>query len=150
MKRFCLSKIPKWIKPEPAPAKGLQISKVLLATTIMLPLMLVGSDMVSDGSVLAQMWQYMVQVATGADTRIETSVASEIIAGVMLSFLFGVSFTILVLSNLNLLWSNPLASLLRNARTTVMLNSRELERKDVPVPLGNSWVCPSEEKTKKI
>ena len=58
MKRLRISKLPKWIKPEPAPAKGLQISKVLLATTIMLPLMLVGSDMVSDGSVLGQMWPY--------------------------------------------------------------------------------------------
>ena len=58
MKRFRISKLPRWIKPEPAPAKGLQISKVLLATTILLPLMLVGSDMVSDGSVLGQMWQH--------------------------------------------------------------------------------------------
>merc|ERR550532_1146555 len=55
----------------------------------------------------------------------------------MLGFLFIVSIWILIFSTMNLLRSNPLATLVRNARTTVMMNSRELERKDVPVPLDH-------------
>merc|ERR550532_2773545 len=55
----------------------------------------------------------------------------------MLGFLFIVSIWILVASTWNLLRSNPLATLVRNARTTVMMDSRELERKDVPVPLDH-------------
>ena len=57
-----------------------------------------------------------------------------------LGCLFGVSIFILFLSTLNLLSSNWLSTLLRNARTTLMMESRELERKDAPVPLGNSWL----------
>ena len=171
MKRFRLSKIPKWsklprwLKPKPAPHKGLQISKVLLVTTIVLPLMLVGSDMVSDGCVLSQMWPYTfyAKLLAGAysgnstgganisgaavneernmtvnDTGITNSTASEALEDVVLYSLFVVSIMILVASTVNLLRSNPLATLVRNARTTVMMNSRELERKDVPMPLGNS------------
>ena len=161
MKRFRLSKIakwsklPKWIKTEPAPPNGLQISKVLLATTIVLPLMLVGSDMVSDGSVLGQMWSYTgfvkdlvraysVNQAAAAAVKLELELEfeqeddSDVVEAVILFALSFVSIVILVFSTVNLLVSNPLASLLRNARTTVMMNSRELERKNVPVPLGNS------------
>ena len=58
--------------------------------------------------------------------------------GFILLYLFVVSIFILFLSTVSLLKSNPLATLVRNARTRIMLNSRELERKDVPVPLGKS------------
>ena len=54
-----------------------------------------------------------------------------------LMYMMFVSICILLRSILNLFTSNPLATLLRNARTKIMMNSRELERKDVPVPLGN-------------
>ena len=78
------------------------------------------------------------------DTDITNSTASEqeeeseVVEGRILFGLFFVSILILIASTWNLLRSNPLATLVRNARTTVMMNSRELERKDVPVPLGNS------------
>ena len=127
-----------------------------------MPLLLVGADMVSDGDVLGQMWSYtfMAKEMSGGgnisrsdealneernmtvnDTAVTNSTASEqkdLTQGAMLLSLFFVSIAILVSSTLNMLRSNPLASLVRNARTTVMMNSRELERKDVPVPLGNS------------
>ena len=142
MKRSYLSKLPKWNKSESAPPKGIQISKFLLATTIVLPLLLVGADMVSDGGVLAQMWPYTNLERIGAgitnSTAEEQENSSEDFDTVILIFLFGVSIFILFVSTWSLLFSNPLANLLRNARTTVMMNSRELERKDVPVPLGNS------------
>jgi len=146
----------------------------LLAQTIVIPLLLVGADMVSDGGVLGQMWPYTfyAKLLAGADsgnstgganisrseeaavnkernmtvndTGITNSTASEReeesedVEELILNFLFIVSILILFYSTVNLLLSNPLATLVRNARTTVMMNSRELERKDVPVPLGNS------------
>ena len=135
---------------------------------IVMPLLLVGADMVSDGGVLGQMWPYtaLAKLLAGADsgnstgeanisrsdeaplneernmtvndTGITNSTASEALEDVVLYSLFVVSIMILVASTVNLLRSNPLATLVRNARTTVMMNSRELERKDVPMPLGNS------------
>ena len=65
MKRYCLSKLlkcigcclPNCIKNK-SPATGITISKLLLFSTILRPVALVGSDMISDGDALAQMWQY--------------------------------------------------------------------------------------------
>ena len=175
MKRCCLSKLPRCIKKMSAsPKRGIQISTFLLFTTIVLPVLLVGSDMVSDGGVLGQMWQYSLGKAlAGADsgnqaklnstaatnssnwdeeavneerngTGITNSTAEEQedsgedLDAAILAIMFLVSLLILIASTLTLLFSNTLATLLRNARTNVMMNSRELERKDVPVPLGNS------------
>ena len=78
------------------------------------------------------------------DTGVTNSTASEQedqsepMEGVVLNFVFMFSITILIFSTMKLLLSNPLVTLVRDARTKVMMNSRELERKDVPVPLGNS------------
>ena len=84
------------------------------------------------------------RIRTVNDTGVANSTASEQeeesadAEGAILAFLLLVSILILFYSTLTLLLSNPLATLLRNARTTVMMSSRELERMDVPVPLGNS------------
>ena len=176
MKRSCLSKLPKCIKTM-SPKKGIQIGKFLLAKTIVMPLMLVCSDLLSDGGVLGQMWphtmigklladsgnQAELNSTTTANSSSSGSVNEERNRTVngdaftnstateqeylglglgqekwILFYLFIVSILILIVSIVNLLRSNSLATLLRNARTTVMMNSRELERKDVPVPLGNS------------
>ena len=168
-KRSC---VPKCIKRmSSGPTRGLKIGPFLLVQTIVMPLLLVGSDMVSDGGVLGQMWPYtaLAKLLAGADsgnstgeanisrsdeaplneernTGITNSTAREQeddseavdVEGLILFILFLVSILILFYSTLNLLWSNPLATLMRSARTTVMMNSRELERKDVPVPLGNN------------
>ena len=128
--------------------RGVQIGKFLLANTIVMPLLLVGSDILSDGGVLGQMWPYtmiskLLVGASGNQAQINSTGQWQTGLGTgeeiwMLSYLFLVSILILIVSIVNLFRSNWLASLLRNARTTVMMSSRELERKDVPVPLGNS------------
>ena len=149
----CLSKtkrscVPKCIKRMTSgPKKGLEIGPFLLAQTIVLPLILVGADMVTDGDMLGQMWPYAVFSGSGNQVELNSTAGANISRsdevavdddeGIILGFLFLVSIIILLLSILNMCRSNPLASLVRNARTTVMMNSRELERKDVPVPLGN-------------
>ena len=125
-----------------SPERGLKIGPFLLAQTIAWPLLLVGTDMVTDGKVVTQMWQY---TGTGFDklwnansTASELEDQSELMERVVLNFVFMFSIAILIFSTKKLLLSNPLVTLVRDARTKVMMNSRELERKDVPVPLGNS------------
>ena len=135
--------------------------------------MLVGSDLISDGSVLVQIWPYtfLAKLLAGDDTATNStgttanssstepagdqegngtvggSNSTEVEQGgqifaldYTLGFLFGVSTLILIASTLNLLLSNWLSTLLRSARTTLMMESRELERKDAPVPLGNNLI----------
>ena len=140
---------PNWMKNS-SPPNGLQMSTLLLFSTIVLPLMLVGADMVTDVGVLGQMWPYTLWAKTlarrGSGNQAElnstgaanSSSVDTDMDEIPLFFLIIVSFLIFIASTVGLLFSNPLATLLRNACTTVMMNSRELERKDVPVPLGNS------------
>ena len=106
-------KLPKWVKSK-SPPNGMQINMFILVQTILLPLIGVGIDLGLDSRVLGQMWS-VIEVAY---------------------FVFGLSCSILLSSLLNLVFSNPLATLLINARTSVLMKTRELERKDVPVPLG--------------
>lgn len=140
-----------------------------------MPVALVGSDMISDGGVLVQMWPYtflakgLAEAFAGEEIHFtETTTNSSLTEpagdqegngtvvgsnstedehwrqrGLLdgtLGGLFFVSIFILFLSTYNLLRSNWLSTLLRNARTTLMMESRELERKDAPVPLGNNLI----------
>ena len=139
MKRSCLSKLPTWIKNK-SPYEGITISKVLLFSTILMPVALVGSDMISDGGVLAQMWQQIMPSRVGSNsTEVEQGGQSGHLDTTLFT-LFLVSILILLISTGNLLRSNWLSTLLRNARTTLMMESRELERKDAPVPLGDNLI----------
>ena len=62
----CLSKLPKCLKaqpsPKPSPERGLYIDKQVLAKIIVLPLLLVGTDILSDGGVLLQMLNQILTV----------------------------------------------------------------------------------------
>ena len=115
-------KLPRWLKSK-SPPKGLQISFFTLAKAILLPSILVGFDVGSDAGVLGQMWTIVNEWkhGTGAALVIYTAISSFI----------------LLYSMLNLIFSNPWASLLVNARTSVFMETRESERKDMAVPIGN-------------
>ena len=116
--------LPNWMKSKASP-NGMQINIFTLIQTILLPLVSVGVDISSDGAVLREMWSVMWVFDFAVFTVFHVVVSS----------------IILLSSMLNLVLSNPWSSLLINARTTVLMKTRELERKDVPVPLGehNSW-----------
>ena len=111
--------LPNWMKSKASP-NGMQINIFTLIQTILVPLVSVGVDISSDGAVLREMGTVM-WVFDFAVFTVFHVVASSII---------------LLSSMLNLVLSNPWSSLLINARTTVLMKTRELERKDVPVPLG--------------
>ena len=113
--------LPNWMKSKASP-NGMQINIFTLIQTILVPLVSVGVDISSDGVALGQMWSYYF------DPQNNQFVWAD-------GELF-LSSSILFFSVVNLVLSNPWASLLINARTTVLMKTRELERKDVPVPLG--------------
>ena len=116
--------LPNWMKSK-APPNGMQINIVTLVKTILLPLVWVGFDIGSDGVVLREMWFVLTILDASYETRPDFAVVLVVMSCICL-----------LLSLLNLVLSNPCASLLINARTTVHMKTRELERKDVPVPLG--------------
>ena len=111
-----------------APLDGIHINIFTLVKTILLPLILVGFDVGSDGGVIGQMWSYVRANRTYTSSGAVREPKSTVY--------FYMSWVVLSSSLLNLMLSNPWASLLINARTTVLMKTRELERKDVPVPSG--------------
>ena len=119
--------IPNWLKSK-SPPNGLQISFFTLACAILLPLILVGFDVGSDAGVLGQMWTIWIE------WKYEAALAAFIV----------ISPFILLFSTLNLIFSNPWASLLVNARTSVYMETRESERKDMAVPIGDCQFRPKE------
>ena len=76
---------------------------------------LLTADIVTDGNLLVEMF----------------SSYSRNVAG-----LFYASCVILVFSLLNLIVGNPTKTLISNVRTSVLMASREMESKDVPLPIG--------------
>ena len=118
-------KFPCWLIPNllksKSPPKGLQINFFTLVKAILLPLILVGFDVGSDAGVLGQMW----------------TISDEWINEYALAAYAVISMFILLFSTINLIFSNPWASLLVNARTSVFMETRESERKDMAVPIGN-------------
>ena len=116
--------LPNWVTSK-APPNGMQINIVTLVKTILLPLVWVGVDIGSDGAVLREMWVVLTILDASDGTRSDFAVVLVVISCICL-----------LSSLLNLVLSNPCASLLINARTTVHMKTRELERKDVPVPIG--------------
>ena len=112
--------IPNWLKFK-SPPKGLQISFFTLGKAILLPLILVGFDVGSDAGVLGQMFTIGIEWKHG---------------NALVVYCFISSF-ILLFSTFNLIFSNPWASLLINARTSVFMETRESERKDMAVPIGD-------------
>ena len=112
--------IPNCLKSK-SPPKGLQINFFTLGKAILLPLILVGFDVGSDAGVLGQMF----------------TIKNEWKDENAFVVYFVISMLILLYSTLNLIFSNSWASLLVNVRTSVFMETRESERKDMAVPIGN-------------
>ena len=86
MKRSCFSKLPKRItRMSSSPKRGLPIGLFLLVQTIVLLLILVGVDMVTDGNVLVQMWPHTMlgrnRNWTGGNSKSSNALADAYLAG---------------------------------------------------------------------
>ena len=76
---------------------------------------------------------FNITISSGADRQ-----ADQLLG------LIGASTIVLIFSVLNLILGNPAKTLIRNLRFSVLMASRELEAKDVPLPIGNyldTMVC---------
>ena len=142
--------MPDILKPTRSPALGLQLSWFTIFLAIGVPLILVAADVVTDGNLLFDMNDYINTLrdnGTGDNstydnvtelhnrtTLTETDNRQE---ADVLDSLFLASCFILAFSMINLIFGNPAKTLIRNVRTSVLMGSRELESKDVPLPIGD-------------
>ena len=128
------------------------IFHVMMYQVIGVPLGLVALDIGSDGNLLISMPSFL----RGSNTTVLTNNSTEnnftmqqnnssIEAGNeqeevgALNGLFAASCLILFFSLLNLILENPAKTLIRSVRTSVLMGSREMNAKDVPVPIGKIY-----------
>ena len=142
MKRSCYSVLPACFKSSPPARRGIELSRFTIIKAIAVPLVVVAVDVATDGNLLYDMKSYIDHLkATSTRSRTINSTDDymriDYIRIDAASGLFLASQVILICSILNLIFGNPAKTLIRNARTSALMASRELETKDVPVPIGD-------------
>ena len=139
MKRCCCCILQVCFKTK-VQAKGIEISQFTIIKTIGLPLVVVAVDVATDSNLLFDMNSYIDTLranSTSNSTDDNVTVTTTISTGRdELSGLFWASIVILLFSMLNLIFGNPAKTLIRNVRISVLMESREMEAKDVPLPIG--------------
>ena len=139
MKRSCCCILKVFFKTK-VQAKGIEISQFTIIKTIGLPLVVVAVDVATDSNLLFDMNSYIDSLRTNStsnSTDDNVTVTTTISTGRdELSGLFWASIVILLFSMLNLIFGNPAKTLIRNVRISVLMESREMEAKDVPLPIG--------------
>ena len=127
------------------PSRGVEISKLTFLRTIGLPLVLVMVDIGSDGNMCYFMSDYIGNLR-GTTTLTSNNLTNQnnpstnalhVQGKDELTGLFITSVCILVFSMLNLIFQKPAKTLIRSAQTCALMESRELESKDVPLPIGD-------------
>ena len=125
---------------------------VLIYQVIGLPLGLVALDMGSDGNLLFFMNSYLDTIRAqntrvlpnnnftvqhnNSSSSIETGSKHTEVAW-RLEGLFIGSCLIIGFSLLSLILENPAKTLIRSVRTSALMRSKEMNAKDLPVPIGN-------------
>ena len=151
MKKCLPSRISNFFKATPS-SEGTKydLSSFILFTTMVMPLGLVGTDLTSDVSVLAQMWhQYVLPfMENGFKAESTNSTVQQEEWNTMpqkewtLVFMCFLSMGVLLCSTVSLFKTNQLATLVRGVRTQVLMNSWQSEQQDEPIPLGNLFLKP--------
>ena len=115
-----------------------------------MPLVIVAADVATDGNLLFEMKSYIDTLRANSTSNSTDDNVTEILnstassetgnweAANALVGLWGASGGILAFSMLNLILGNPVKLLIRNVRTSVLMASREMEAKDVPLPIGEN------------
>ena len=100
------------------------MSQLTVLKAICVPLAIAAADIATDTGLLINMWSYILNP--------EVTDASGLI-GVRMASIF-----ILVLSVINMVTGNPAKTLIRNAHTAVLMESRKLEKMDVRPSVGKN------------
>ena len=101
-----------------------QMRQLTVLKAICVPLAIAAADIATDTGLLINMWSYILNP--------EVTDASGLI-GVRMASIF-----ILVLSVINMVTGNPAKTLIRNAHTAVLMESRKLEKRDIRPSVGES------------
>ena len=118
MKRFLAnSKIVK-----PAKEVERQMSQLTVLKAICVPLAIAAADIATDTGLLINMWSYILKVSDNMG-----------LIGVR-----SASIGILIFSVINMIVGNPAKTLIRNAHTAVLMESRKLEKRDIRISVGES------------
>ena len=111
-------------------------------------MVIVAADVATDGNLLFDMKSYIDTLAGNSTSNSTVDNVTEILnittssetgnqeAADALLGLWVASVALLAVSMLNLIFGNPAKTLIRNVRTSVLMESREMEAKDVLVPIG--------------
>ena len=119
-------------KLEKSPEVGIQVTTFFIVTTLLIPIVLVGTDMVTDVEVMWSMATPFFYEVPLCLQETETKAHSPI----RLLCLVG-SLTVFAASVKNMFKRpGPIPYLMRSVRTTTSMGSRQLERNDNPVSLG--------------
>ena len=111
-------------------------------------MVIVAADVATDGNLLFDMRSYIGTLAANSTSNSTVNNVTEILnstassetgnreAADALGGLWWASCVILLFSMLNLIFGDPAKTLIRNVRTSVLMASREMEAKDVLLPIG--------------
>ena len=99
-----------------------QMSQLTVLKAICVPLAIAAADIATDTGLLINMWSYILKVSDNMG-----------LIGVR-----SASIGILIFSVINMIVGNPAKTLIRNAHTAVLMESRKLEKRDIRISVGES------------
>ena len=120
VKRFLASS--KMVKPTKEVER--QMSQLTVLKAICVPLAIAAADLATDTGLLINMWSYILN--------------SKVKDYMGLMGVHAASISILIFSVINIVVGNPAKTLIRNAHTAVLMESRKLEKRDIRPSVGES------------
>ena len=120
-----LKKSPEW---------GVKVTSLSIVTTLFIPIILVGVDMLTDVEV---MWSMATPFFFEVPSCLQETYKETSMQGLVRILCLLGSFIIFAVSLVNMFKRpGPIPFLMRSVRTTASMGSRELERNNNPVSLG--------------
>ena len=101
-----------------------QMSQLTVLKAICVPLAIAAADLATDTGLLINMWSYILN--------------SKVKDYMGLMGVHAASISILIFSVINIVVGNPAKTLIRNAHTAVLMESRKLEKRDIRPSVGES------------
>ena len=134
IKQNCLQKIPCVEKLKKSPEWGVKVTTLSIVTTLFIPIILVGTDMVTDVEV---MWSMANPLFFEVPSCLQETYKETSMQGLVRILCLVGSFIIFAVSLVNMFKRpGPIPFLMRSVRTTASMGSRELESMNNPVSLG--------------
>ena len=119
---------------ERSPSLGVKVTNFAIVTTLFIPIILVGTDMVTDVEVI---WSMATPFFFTLDPCLEEKYKETFFQAVVRVLCILGSLIIFVVALVTMFKKpGPIPFLMRSVRTSASMGSRNLEENDHPVPLG--------------